>query len=377
MGLTKLGKYIVPLDYRNTDNLYNEDAVVGLSTQKMMISTKADLTGVNLTSYKLMPPGSFAYVPDTSRRGNKMSLAFNSTNNTYLVSSISIVFIVNKPDELISDYLFMYFNRPEFDRYSRFNSWGSARETFSWDDMCDIDIELPPVPIQQKYVDVYNSMVANQQCYERGLEDLKLVCDAYIEDLRRRIPCKKIGPFISELNNRVSDSKKNYSIDDIAGISSIDKHFMKTKANTKGLSISSYKIVPPNAISFNPNTARMGDRIPIALNDTNSDYLVSAIYPVFEVDQSVLIPEYLMMWFKRTEFDRYARYNSWGSARETFNFTDMQEIQIPIPNVETQQAIVDIYNSYIMRKDIYEKLKAQIKDLCPILIKGSLEEASA
>ena len=84
-----------------------------------------------------------------------------------------------------------------------------------------------------------------------------------------------------------------------------------------------------------------------------------------------------MMWFKRTEFDRYARYNSWGSARETFNFTDMQEIQIPIPNVETQQAIVDIYNSYIMRKDIYEKLKAQIKDLCPILIKGSLEEASA
>lgn len=377
MGLTKLGKYIVPLDSRNTDNLYNEDAVVGLSTQKMMISTKADLTGVNLTSYKLMPPGSFAYVPDTSRRGNKMSLAFNSTNNTYLVSSISIVFIVNKPDELISDYLFMYFNRPEFDRYSRFNSWGSARETFSWDDMCDIDIELPPVPIQQKYVDVYNSMVANQQCYERGLEDLKLVCDAYIEDLRRRIPCKKIGPFISELNNRVSDSKKNYSIDDIAGISSIDKHFMKTKANTKGLSISSYKIVPPNAISFNPNTARMGDRIPIALNDTNSDYLVSAIYPVFEVDQSVLIPEYLMMWFKRTEFDRYARYNSWGSARETFNFTDMQEIQIPIPNVETQQAIVDIYNSYIMRKDIYEKLKAQIKDLCPILIKGSLEEASA
>ena len=143
MTLTKLGKYIAPLDSRNAENLYSDDAVVGLSTQKMMINTKLTFEGVKLTSYKLMPPNSFAYVPDTSRRGDKMSLAFNSTDNTYLVSSISIVFIVNKPDELISDYLFMYFNRPEFDRYSRFNSWGSARETFSWDDMCDIDIDLP------------------------------------------------------------------------------------------------------------------------------------------------------------------------------------------------------------------------------------------
>lgn len=373
----KLGDLLQLSECRNENLEYGIDDVKGISIQKIFIETKADMKGVSLRPYYLVKPDDFAYVTVTSRNGEKITIAHNDTENTYIVSSSYIVFSVKRKDLLLSDYLFMYFNRPEFDRYSRFNSWGSARETFSWDDMCDIDIELPPVPIQQKYVDVYNSMVANQLCYERGLEDLKLVCDAYIEDLRRRIPCKKIGPFISELNNRVSDSKKNYSIDDIAGISSIDKHFMKTKANTKGLSISLYKIVPPNAISFNPNTARMGDRIPIALNDTNSDYLVSAIYPVFEVDQSVLIPEYLMMWFKRTEFDRYARYNSWGSARETFNFTDMQEIQIPIPNVETQQAIVDIYNSYIMRKDIYEKLKAQIKDLCPILIKGSLEEASA
>lgn len=90
----------------------------------------------------------------------------------------------------------MYFNRPEFDRYSRFNSWGSARETFSWDDMCDMDIELPPIEIQQKYVDVYNAMLANQECYERGLDDLKLTCDAYIEELRRKLPCEPIGPYI-------------------------------------------------------------------------------------------------------------------------------------------------------------------------------------
>ncbi len=174
MGLTKLGNYIVQSDARNFDGIYGEDVVVGLSTQKQMIITKADLNGVNLVSYKLFPPHYFAYVPDTSRRGDKMSLAYNHTENVYLVSSISVVFHIPNESSLISDYLFMYFNRPEFDRYSRFHSWGSARETFSWEEMCDIELELPSIDIQKKYVNIYNAIVANQQNYERGLEDLKL-----------------------------------------------------------------------------------------------------------------------------------------------------------------------------------------------------------
>lgn len=136
------------------------------------------MEGVSLTSYKLMPPHYFAYVPDTSRRGDKISLALNTTAETFLVSSISVVFSVSRSDILLTDYLFMYFNRPEFDRYARFNSWGSARETFDWSEMCDIDIELPPIEIQQKYVDIYNAMLANQRDYENGLEDLKLACFA-------------------------------------------------------------------------------------------------------------------------------------------------------------------------------------------------------
>lgn len=370
MGLTKLGKYITPSDLRNTENIYNEESVVGLSTQKMMIKTKADLTGVTLTSYKLMPPGSFAYVPDTSRRGDKMSLAFNPTNNTYLVSSISIVFSVSKPDELISDYLFMYFNRPEFDRYARFNSWGSAREAFSWDDMCDIDIELPPLPIQQKYVDIYNAMLANQKAYETGLEDLKLVCDGYIEDLRRKMPCEKIERFITRMDQRVGDDE-NYT--NIKGIST-EKEFMPTRADMQNVSLSNYKIVLQNDFAFNVNTARMGEKLAIALCREES-CIVSAIYEVFRVKQG-LMPEYLMMWFKRTEFDRYVRYNSWGSARETFTWNDIVEVEIPIPDMKIQESIVNIYNVYVERKDINNKLKAQIKDLCPILIKGSLKEAA-
>ena len=83
------------------------------------------------------------------------------------------------------------------------------------------------------------------------------------------------------------------------------------------------------------------------------------------------------MFFNRTEFDRYARFHSWGSARETFTWADLVEVEIPIPDIQTQQYIVNIFNAYQLRKEINKQLLIQIRDLCPILIKGSIEEASA
>ena len=370
MGLNKLGLYITQFDKRNSENTYGENSVVGLSTQKSIIETKANLSGVNLTSYKLFPPMSFAYVPDTSRRGDKISLAFNMTDTTYLVSSIYIVFTVLDLSALDPWYLFMYYNRPEFDRYSRFNSWGSAREVFSWEDMCDMEIDLPPLTVQQKYVDIYKSMVANQQSYERGLEDLKLVCDGYIEALRRKMPCEKIGQYLI-----ICDCKNDIglSVESVRGIST-GKEFIFTKANMDGVSLSNYKVVKPKQIAYVADTSRRGNKISLAINDTQDDYLVSSISIVFDTNKDKLLPEYLMLFFTRPEFDRYTRFNSWGSARETFEWDDMCNVEIPIPDISIQKAIADIYNVYTTRKQINEQLKEQIKNICPILIKGSLEE---
>ena len=89
-----------------------------------------------------------------------------------------------------------------------------------------------------------------------------------------------------------------------------------------------------------------------------------------------MLPQYLMLFFTRTEFDRYARFNSWGSARETFDWPEMCNVQIPMPDITVQKAIADIYTTYINRKRINEQLKARIKDICPILIRGSLEEST-
>lgn len=369
MALTKLGLYIKQCDLRNTDDKYGEDDVVGISTQKMMIHTKADLMGVKLTSYKLVPPRHFAYVSDTSRRGDKMSLCYNSTESTYIVSSISTVFYVSDKEKLNPEYLFMYFNRPEFDRFSRFNSWGSARETFSWEDMCDIDIELPPLAIQQKYVDVYNAMLANQKSYERGLDDLKLTCDAYIENLRRKIPCEPIGQYIERCDVRNgANGTKN-----VMGVST-SKEFRKPTSKVNRNELANYKVVKPRQISF-VQTTHNEKVFAYAFNNTDKDIVVTSVNEVFSVNEDKLLPEYLSMFFNRTEFDRYARFHSWGSARETFTWDDLIKVEIPIPQYDVQKSIVDMYTAYKQRKAINERLKLQIKNICPILIKGSIEEA--
>lgn len=371
MALNKvnLGDYIEQSDLRNVDDFYNENDVVGLSTQKKMITTKADLDGVKLTSYKVFKPNYFAYVPDTSRRGDKMSMAYNNTNDTFIVSGISIIFYVKNPELLDPLYLFMYFNRPEFDRYARFNSWGSARETFDWKTMCDIEIELPSIDIQRKYVAVYNAMVENQKAYEQGLEDLKLLSDAYIEELRRNNSSEKIGKFIKKYDVRNGkDGTKN-----VKGIST-SKCFREPTSKVNRDELANYKVVKPRQIAF-VQTTHNEKCFAYAFNNTEDDIVISSVNEVFETNESYLLPEYLCLFFNRAEFDRYARFHSWGSARETFTWKDLSEVEIPIPSIETQKAIGNIFTAYTMRKEINGQLKAQIKDICPILIKGSLDEA--
>lgn len=368
MGLSKykLGELIELCDDRNADNVFTLDDVKGISIKKEFIETKADMAGVSLTPYILVQPDSFAYVTVTSRNGEKITLAHNTSNSTYIVSSSYVVFRVCKPDVLLSDYLFMFFNRPEFDRYSRFNSWGSARETFSWEDFCDIDITLPSIGQQRKYVDVYLSLQNNLATYQSKVDDLKLVCDGYIEDLRRRMPCEKIGQYIMPIDNRNSDLKIKLA----QGITN-DKEFANPKQVAEAET--SAKIVRRGQFAYNRATTRNGEKISIAYR-TGDDCVVSSAYQVFEIaEKNKLYPEYLMMWYKRAEFDRYARYMSKGSAHEFFEYEDMEDVQIPVPSLEIQKAIASIYNAYKERKAIAAQLKEQLNNLCPILIKGSLQ----
>lgn len=367
MGLKeyKLGELIELTDERNSMGRYSLENVKGLSTEKNFIETKANMDGVSLDSYKVVNFRDFAYVPDTSRRGDKIALAFNSDSNSILISSIYTTFKCNRLDLLIPEFLYMFFNRPEFDRYSRFNSWGSARETFSWEDFCDIDITLPSIEQQRRYVDVYLALQNNLAAYQSKVEELKLVCDGYIEELRRKIPCEKIGEYIE----RYSEKNIDKSIDDVVGLST-EKRFRVAQSRVNRNELGGYKIVHPLDIAYVPTTDTW-KVLAFAVNHFGKDVVVSPIYEVFKTTGK-LESDYLAIWLKREEFDRYARYNSWGSARENFTFDEMKEVRIPIPDISVQREIVNIHQCYIERQRIAEALKEQLKNICPMLIRGSL-----
>lgn len=369
----KLGELIELVLKTNSELKYGPDDVKGMTITKEIIPTKADVASTDLSRFLVVGPNEFIYNPRT--HGKRIGFGYNNTDSTFIISWNNIAFRVmpEKENTVLADYLFLHFKRDEWDREACFQSWGSSTEVFSWETLCDMEVDLPPLLIQQKYVDVYNAMLANQKSYERGLDDLKLVCDAYIDKLRNELPLQKLSPYISISEFHNEDLK--YGIDDVRGIS-IEKKFIDTKADMQGVSLKPYAVVNPNEFAYVTVTSRNGEKISLARNDNNSPYICSSSYIVFKVaDKSCLMPEYLSILFERDEFNRYARFNSWGSARETFDWTEMCDVKIPIPEYNIQKSIVDIYKTYNTRKSINERLKTQIKDICPILIKGSIEEA--
>ena len=361
-----LGEYINELNDPNTAEELGANAVRGISTNKEFIDTKADLNGVKLSTYKIVKPEDFAFVADTSRRGDKMSLAFNTSDERYLVSPISTVYEVSNREVLLPEYLYLQFKRPEFDRYARFNSWGSARETFDWDDMCRVKIPLPPIEVQRAYVDAYKGLTALIEENEALLKSLEATAQACVAECRDKWPIEEVGNFLEEVDYRNTDEELDLNA--VRGIS-IQKSFIQTKADMDGVSLRPYKIISPREFAYVTVTSRNGNKISIAMNSSEEKFLVSSSYVAFRVkDSSAIEPEYLYLQFKRPEFDRYARFNSWGSARETFTWEDMCRVKIPLPPIKVQKAIVALYHCAEEARRIASEAKEQLAQVCPAMI---------
>lgn len=370
MGLNniRLGDYIERSTVNNSNLKYGEELIAGVNNTGVFTAPKGSTTGVNLKPYKIVQNGAFVYNPTRLDLG---SIAYR-TEGLCIVSHLYMIFYLTEEGKKIINpqWLLMYFRRMEFQREVTFRNFGSQRPEFNFEDMSDIIVPLPPLDIQQKYVAIYNAMLANQRSYEQGLEDLKLVCDGYIENLGKNHTLEPIGKYLI-----LSDKRNDLGlgVDSVRGLA-VSKEMILTKADMDGVSLSNYKLVPPRHIAYVPDTSRRGDKVSLGFNNTEETYLVSSISTVFTTDETHLLPDYLMLFFTRSEFDRYARFHSWGSARETFDWDEMCDVHIPIPSVEVQQYIANIFVVYQLRKEINEQLKAQIRDICPILIKGSVEE---
>ena len=181
---------------------------------------------------------------------------------------------------------------------------------------------------------------------------------------------KKLGDYI----HLVDDRNRNLEVGTLLGVS-IRKVLMPSIANTIGTDMSTYKIIRKNQFAYGTVTSRNGDKISIALLKEFDKALVSQIYLVFEViDETVVLPDYLMMWFRRPEFDRYARFKSHGSARETFDWAEMLETELPIPSPEKQKELIEEYEAIENRIQLNKKLCATLEETAQTIYKHWFED---
>ena len=366
MGLKKykLGELITLCDERNS---YGYTNFYGLNINKEFMPTWANTEGLDESKYKVVRKKRFVFSGMQTGRDECIRISMYNGEEPIIVSPAYTIFEVTREDLVLSEYFFMLFLSKEKDRLGAFCSDGSIRSNLDWERFVDFDITLPSIEQQRKYVDIYLALQSNLAAYQSKVDELKLVCDGYIEELRRKMPSERIGEYIF----RYSEKNTDKAINDVVGLST-EKKFRVAQSRVNRNELGGYKIVHPLDIAYVPTTDTW-KVLAFAVNHFEKDVVVSPIYEVFKTIGK-LKSDYLAIWLKREEFDRYARYNSWGSARENFTFEEMQEVRIPIPDESVQQAIIDLYLIYEDRKAIAIQLKEQLSKICPVLIQGSLME---
>lgn len=367
MGLTKYKiKELITIVYEKNDNGIRD--FYGININKEFIPTVANTKDLDEKKYKVVRKGRFVYSGMQTGRDECIRLSMYTKDKPIVVSPAYITFEVTKTDKIVPLYFFVYFLSTEKDRRGWFYSDGSVRANLDWDVFGDIEIEIPSINIQKKYVNIYNAMVANQQSYERGLEDLKLTFETLIDKYKYVAYKKSIGELLQEIDCRNEDN----SIKNVQGIN-IMKQFIPSVADTTDANLQRYKIVRNGQFAYSGMQTGRDESIRIALYSGNCPIIISPAYSVLQVKSEDALPEYIMMWFFRDESNRRGWFMSDASIRANLDLDRFFETEIPIPERKIQDSIVKIYNTYKMRHEINEKLKAQIKELCPILIKGSLQ----
>ncbi len=327
--------------------------------------------GADTSKYKVVPPNYFACNLMHVGRDVVLPIALNHSGKNKIVSPAYTVFRITDETIILKEYFFILLNSEERDRYFWFHTDSSIRDGMEWNVFCDVEIEIPDIPTQKKYVDIYLGMQENLDAMTRGIEQMQITCDSYMKWLIKTTKKRAISEFIEPTDTRNEDLK--YGIDDVRGIS-IEKKFIDTKANMQGVSLRPYKIICPNDFCYVTVTSRNGDKVSIALNDSTETYIVSSSYVSFRIKSDEIIPEYMFMFMRGADFDRYARFNSWGSAREVLALEDLGRFEIPVPAVDIQKDIVSIFNSFKTRMQIVERLSIMQNKICPVLVRGSIEE---
>lgn len=360
----RLGDYIAPIERRNYIKQFGIESVRGISNTKEIMPTKAKVDEDVISKFYVIYPNEFIYNPRTTRMGDKVGLAYNYTNKPLLFSFNNLAFGIkeDKSNAILPEYLYLYLSRDEFDRYARVNSWGSATELFTFEDLSLMRIPLPSLSEQQKVVNAWKAFREIKEQNEAKAAPLMQLCQSYIQELKHKYPAQEIGPYINRIDERNTDNK----IKEVRSVS-VSKEFNETNAKVDKNNLSGYKIVRENQISFVQTTGNE-KCLCAAINHLGFPIVVTSVNEVFETDEKALLADYLHMIFRRKETDRYARFHSWGSARETFTWEDMKRFAIPLPPLDVQRAIVNIYKCANEAKQIAAEADRLSREVCPALL---------
>ena len=281
-----------------------------------------------------------------------------------IVSHLYQVFYIKKEFQsvLSAEFLTLYLRRNEFYRYVDYDNFGSQRAEYNLNKLSELLIPLPSPNEQRKVVNVWRAFREIKEQNEAKAAPLMQVCQSYIQELKHKYPMQEIGLYIHRIDERNSDNQ----IKEVRSVS-VSKYFNETNAKVDKNNLSNYKIVRENQISFVQTTGNE-KCLCAAINHLGFPIVVTSVNEVFETDEKYLLADYLHLIFRRAETDRYVRFNSWGSARETFTWEDMIRFSIPLPPIEIQRAIVNIYKCANEAKQIAEEADRLSREVCPVLL---------
>ena len=357
----RLGDYIEECDERNLEGL--PLPFYGINKEKTFMPTVADTNQLDNSKYKVVGQGVFVFSGMQTGRDQCIRLALREDKNPVLISPAYTTFRMKDESKLLPEYLFIFFKRKEMDRYGAFLSDGSIRSNLDWDRFCDICIPLPSLEVQQELVDTYTGLQRLAKENEALIAPLTEACQAFIVDCQKKYPSVELGKYIEECDERNTEGR-NYSF---LGINKA-KTFMPTHANTNELDNTKYKIVSRGIFAFSGTQTGRDICIRIALYDKNKPALVSPAYTTFRIKSPKLLSEYLFLQFKRSEMDRHGWYLSDSSVRSNLEWERFNKIQVPLPPLEVQQSIVNLYHCIEEAKKIASEARAQLQTLCPALI---------
>ena len=345
-GYGLLGDFIRQVDVRNTDG--KEENLLGVSVQKMFIPSIANTVGTDFTKYKVVKRGQFTYIPDTSRRGDKIGIALLTDYDEGLVSNIYTVFEVKDENELLPEYLMLWFSRPEFDRYARFKSHGSVREIMDWDEMCKVELPVPSIDKQRSIVKAYQTITERIELKRRINDNLVATVTAiyrrmFIEGGRiyptapLKQLCSKIGSGATPKGGKTAYQESGvslvrstnvfdyaFSYDDLAHISDEQADQLSNVIveendvlfNITGVSVTRCCIVP-------------ADVLPARVNQH-----VMILRPKTAMPMSYYIMTTLCSAENKGKLMGIAQS---GSTREAINKQEMESFSIPVPPTKEVQ----------------------------------------